>query len=95
MINLHTPINVTKPILLIIPTIKQPNQPRSTEQINQISCVNQGVFLILLFLSYICVGLKYRKHKEKRAATQQEQLQTLERTWRLAAYKRELDSREH
>ncbi len=95
MTNFYSPINVTVPILLVVPTIKQPSQPNSTGQINQINCVNEGIFILLLFLSYICLGLGYKKYHKKRVTTRQEQLKTLERIWRLAAYKKELDSGEH
>lgn len=95
MINFYSPINFRVPTLPIFFTTKQPNQPSSTGQINQISYFNEGFLVVLLFFSYICIWLKYKKYKKKQAATQQDQLETLERIWKLAAYKREIDSKEH
>ncbi len=91
--NFFTPINVTVPPMLAIPTTEQPIQPSSTGQINQISSVNEGILVLLLFLSYICIGFGYKKYQKKRAATRQERLKTLERIWKLTARPRELDSR--
>lgn len=90
-----TPINVTLPPMLVIPTTGQPSQPSSTGQINHISTVNEGILVILFFLSYICIGFGYKKYQKKRATTQQERLKTLERIWKLTARTREIDSREH
>lgn len=95
MINFYTPINFKVPPLPIFFTAKQHNQPSSTQQINQISCFNVGILTLVLFLSYICIELKYKKYKKTQAETQKEQVKTLERIWKLAAYKRELDSKEH
>lgn len=83
MTNLYTSINIIEPMLLVASDIKQIIQPRSIEQINQISCANEGIFLLsfflLLFISCLCIGIKYKKYKQKQAATQQEQLKILER----------------
>ena len=95
MINFYSPINFRVPTLPIFFTTKQHNQPSSTGQINQISYFNEGILVFLIFLSYICLGFKYRRYKKKQAATEQEQIKSLERIWKLAAYKRELDSKEH
>lgn len=101
MINFYTPfkfpIHFTAP-MLVVPTINQPSQPSLTEQSNQVSFVNQGTLVLLLFLSYIvisCIGLKYKKYKEKQAVCQQDQLKTLERMWNLPAHKSKINSREH
>lgn len=93
--NFSTPINVTAPSLLVITTTGQPSQPSSTEQTNQVSCVNEGILVILFFLGYICIIFGYKKYQRKRASTRQDQIKTLERIWKLAACTKKLDRREH
>jgi hypothetical protein len=58
------------------------SQPSSVEQMAQVNNTVGGVVVILLLLSYILVGLQYRKYRVRRAATLLQQIETLERIWK-------------
>ncbi len=64
------------------------SQPRSAEQINQVSNTVGGLFVTVLFISYILVGLQYRKHRAHRAAILLQQIETLERIWKMKPQQR-------
>jgi hypothetical protein len=59
------------------------NQAISGEQTIQLNNTAGGVFVTFLFISYVLVGLRYRKHRMHRAAVLLQQIETLERIWRM------------
>jgi hypothetical protein len=59
------------------------SQPRLAGQTTQVSNTLQGIFFIFLFSGYILGGLGYRKHRAQRAATLRQQIEMLERIWRI------------
>jgi hypothetical protein len=59
------------------------SQPSSVEQTAQLSNTVGGVMVTLLLLGYILVGLQYRKYRVRRAATLLQQIETLERIWKM------------
>src|SRR4028118_286171 len=59
------------------------NQAISGEQTIQLNNTAGGVFVTFLFISYVLVGLRYRKHRMQRAAVLLQQIETLERIWRM------------
>lgn len=59
------------------------SQPNSATHTAQLSNTIGGIFVTLLFLSYILVGLQYRKYRIHRAAMLLQQIETLERIWRM------------
>lgn len=63
-------------------------QSRSAEQTIQASNTIGGVFVTVLFTSYIVVGLQYRKHRTRRATLLLQQIETLERIWRMKPQQR-------
>lgn len=64
-------------------TTQQPVQARSNKQIDSTSNTLGGFFIIFSFLSYICVGLKYKKYREKRKNIQVQQVNRLEKIWKM------------
>jgi|GEM_PF-4001983 len=64
------------------------DQSRSAEQTIQASNTVGGVFVTFLFTSYILVGLQYRKHRTRRATLLLQQIETLERIWRMKPQQR-------
>jgi hypothetical protein len=59
------------------------SQPSSVEQMAQVNNTVGGVVVILLLLSYILVGLQYRKYRVRRATALLQQIETLERIWKM------------
>ena len=59
------------------------NQPSSAEQAVQVSNTVGGVFVTFLFSSYILLGLQYRRYRAHRAAVLLQQIEMLERIWRM------------
>jgi hypothetical protein len=59
------------------------SQPSSPEPTAQSSNTAGGVFVTFLFISYVLVGLQYRKHRRHRAAVLLQQIETLERIWKM------------
>lgn len=72
-------------VLLKTTTATQPIQPSSPEQVNQISNVSGGLFLLLLFMSYCCIGFWYRKHRKRRTVARIQRTEILERIWKMTA----------
>ena len=64
------------------------DQARSAEQTIQASNTVGGVFVTFLFTSYVLVGLQYRKHRTRRATALLQQIETLERIWRMKPQQR-------
>ena len=55
----------------------------SADQTVQISHTAEEVFVTVFFISYVLVGLQYRKHRRHRAAVLLQQIETLERIWKM------------
>lgn len=64
------------------------SQPSSLQQTAQVNDTVGGVFVTLLFISYILVGLQYRKYRTHRAAVLLKQIETLERIWKMKPQQR-------
>ncbi|HAA28479.1 MAG TPA: hypothetical protein DCE56_13350 [Cyanobacteria bacterium UBA8553] len=64
-------------------TTTQPSQHRSSEQVNQISDVSGGLFVVLLLMSYCCIGFWYRGHRKRQVLARIQRTETLERIWKL------------
>jgi hypothetical protein len=60
--NFSTAIDMAEYPFVIAPTTQQPSQGSSTGQIHQINNTIGGLVIVFLFLIYIYVGLRYRKH---------------------------------
>ncbi|HEY9649516.1 MAG TPA: hypothetical protein V6C95_02555 [Coleofasciculaceae cyanobacterium] len=72
---------------------RTPNQDithkqQASKQITQASQTAQGFFVIGLFSSYILVGLKYKKHRDNKTVTLQQQIELLERIWKMKSHKK-------
>jgi hypothetical protein len=63
-------------------------RPRAVEPSIQASNTVGGVFVTFLFTSYILVGLQYRKYRTHRATVLLQQIETLERIWRMKPQQR-------
>lgn len=59
------------------------SQHSSVGQTAQVSNTVGGLFVIFVFISYIVVGLQYRKYRVHRAAVLLQQIETLERIWKM------------
>lgn len=64
----------------------QPNSSTQTVQVNTSNIVG-GIFAIFLFIGYILGGLQYRKYRSRRAAVLLQQIETLERIWKIERYR--------
>lgn len=64
------------------------SQPSSVAQSSQLTNTVGGVFATFLFIGYVVGGLQYRKYRARRAATLLQQIETLERIWRMKPQKR-------
>jgi hypothetical protein len=66
--------------------ITDSNQSNSVDQTASVTNTSNtigGVVVTFLFISYILVGLQYRKHRAHRAAVLLKQIETLERIWKI------------
>lgn len=65
------------------------SQPNSSTQIAQVNTSNivGGIFVIFLLIGYIFGGLEYRKYRSRRAAVLLQQIETLERIWKMERYR--------
>lgn len=59
------------------------SQPTSVEQTAQLNHTVGGLFVIVLFISYVLVRIQSRKHRTHRAAVLLQQIETLERIWKM------------
>lgn len=66
-------------------TTQQPVQARSNKQIDSTSNMLGGFFVVFLFISYICIGLNYKKYRKKRKNIQLQQIKRLEKIWKMPA----------
>ncbi len=86
--NFSTPMDMAAYPFVVTPVTQQPSQSNSTGQINQINNTLGGLFVVFLFLIYIYVGLRYKKHRKMRSTARQEQIETLERIWKMTAHRK-------
>ncbi|MDP8965416.1 MAG: hypothetical protein M3O33_15820 [Cyanobacteriota bacterium] len=63
--------------------VTQSSQSSSVEPTNQVSNMAGGLFVTFMFIVYILIGLQYRKHRFHRATVLVQQIETLERIWRM------------
>lgn len=63
------------------------SQSNSSTQTAQVNNIVGGIFGIFLFIGYIVGGLQYRKYRSRRAAILLEQIETLERIWKMERYR--------
>lgn len=59
-----------------------------TAQVNNNSNTVGGLFVTFLFIGYIFVGLQYRKYRAHRATVLLQQIETLERIWKMKPQQR-------
>lgn len=78
-------VNQFIPAVFLNTTTTQPNQHSSPEQVNQISNVYGGLFMVLLFMSYCCIRFWYRGHRKRQVVTRIQRTETLERIWKMTA----------
>jgi hypothetical protein len=64
------------------------SQPSSVAESPQLNNTVGGVFVTFLFLGYVLAGLQYRRYRARRAATLLQQIETLERIWRMKPQER-------
>lgn len=65
----------------------QSSQPSLMKQTDQVSSPLGGLFVTFLFITYILIGLQYRKHKTHRAAVLIQQIEMLERIWNMQSHR--------
>jgi len=65
-----------------VPITQQSSQCSSSGQINQISNASLGLFLLFIVICFLCIG---RWHHKQQTATKLQQIQTLERIWKMTA----------
>jgi hypothetical protein len=63
------------------------SQPNSSTQTVQVNNIVGGIFVIFLLIGYVLGGLKYRKYRSRRAAILLQQIETLERIWKMERYR--------
>jgi hypothetical protein len=66
----------------------QSSLPQSEQQTTEVSNTVGGLLVIFVFISYIFAGIQYRKYRAHRAAVLLQQIETLERIWRMKPQKR-------
>lgn len=69
-----------------LPESSQPNSSTQTVQANTNNIVG-GIFVIFLLIGYVIGGLQYRKYRSRRAAVLLQQIETLERIWKMERYR--------
>lgn len=65
---------------------KQLSQPSSLPQNTPVSNPLAGFFVTFVFIVYIVAGIQYRKHRVHRTSILLQQIETLERIWRMKSY---------
>ena len=70
------------------PQTQNLNQPSSVAESSQLNNTVGGVFVTFLFLGYVLAGLQYRRYRAHRAAILLQQIETLERIWRMKPQER-------
>lgn len=63
------------------------SQASLTEQTDSVSDPLGGLFVTFVFITYILVGLQYRKHRIHRATLLLQQIETLERIWNMQSHR--------
>jgi hypothetical protein len=82
--------SITIPISKNSNTTIQPTpstQAHSAIEKDQVSEPVGGLFVTSVFVVYILVGLRYRKHRTHRAALLLQQIETLERIWNMQSHR--------
>lgn len=65
---------------------KQSSQPNSLQSNTPVSNPLGGFFVTFVFIVYIWAGVKYRKHRVHRTSVLLQQIETLERIWKMKSY---------
>lgn len=86
VMNSYTPTPTTAALMIVPPVRKGADLPRSNQQTGQITPTVMGVFVLLLFASYIGIGCWYKKHRKQQLATRIQRILALEKNWQLTAY---------
>lgn len=63
------------------------SQSNSSTQTVQVNNIVGGIFGIFLLIGYILGGLQYRKYRSRRVAVLLQQIETLERIWKMEHYR--------
>lgn len=81
--------HLTHPVVATSQTTNS-SQLISAEQTAQVNNSNTvgGLFVTFLFIGYIFVGLQYRKYRAHRATVLLQQIETLERIWKMKPQQR-------
>lgn len=58
-------------------------QTNSVSQTSEVSNTVGGLFVTFVFIAYILAGLQYRKHRVHRATVLVQQIEMLERIWKM------------
>lgn len=61
----------------------EPGQQNLAAPTAEVSNITGGLFVTLVFIAYILLGLRYRKHRLHRAAVLLQQIEMLERIWKM------------
>lgn len=64
----------------------QSNQPSSVQLTTPANNPLAGCFITFVFIVYIVAGIRYRKHRVNRTSILLQQIETLERIWRMKSY---------
>ena len=67
---------------------KNLSQPSAVAESSQLNNTVGGVFVAFLFIGYVLAGLQYRRYRARRAAILLQQIETLERIWRMKPQER-------
>lgn len=80
--------SVEAPTPTQIPNQDITHKQQASKEITQASQTAQGFFVIGLFSSYILVGLRYKKYRDHKTFTLQQQIELLERIWKMKSHKK-------
>lgn len=73
--------------------LSQQNEPKAqtvqskVEVADNVSDLSGGLVVTFVFIAYILVGIRYRKHRLHRAALLVQQIETLERIWNMQSHR--------
>ncbi|HEY9820032.1 MAG TPA: hypothetical protein V6D35_04535 [Candidatus Sericytochromatia bacterium] len=65
----------------------QQSKANSAQESDRVSNTLGGFVVTFVFISYILIGLQYRKHRLHRAAILLQQIETLERIWNMEPHR--------
>ncbi|HAA33582.1 MAG TPA: hypothetical protein DCE56_44965 [Cyanobacteria bacterium UBA8553] len=80
--NKFRPTHPTPPVVTASETTNS-SQPSSAQPTDQLNNTAGGLLVTVLLISYILVGLQYRKHRTHRATVLLHQIETLEKIWKM------------